>query len=415
MRTILHVDLNSFYASVECLYQPELRDRCVVVGGREEQRHGIVLAKNEQAKAFGIKTGETLIEARRKCPQLVVVPPNFTRYLNVSRLAREIYGSYSDRVESFGIDEVWIDLSGHLHGRSGKEVADDIRTRVYEELGVTVSVGVSWNKIFAKFASDYKKPNATTVITPDNMSEIVWQAPVEDLLYVGRSTKKKLERQGIDTIGDLAAASPEKLRRLLGKWGLVLHRFANGWDDMPVAEKGARSSVKSIGNSTTTHRDLSSFNDVRIILTVLVESVAMRLRENGLRAGGIALHVRGKSLSRSGWQRTLFMPTADTGELIMEALSLFQERYDWREPLRAIGVRAIRLSAAESIQPSLFEEMDDGRQEALAIAVDDVRRRFGNNSLVRAVLLEDRMLSNIDPKEEHVIHPMTFFKGGSAL
>ncbi len=409
MRTILHADLNSFYASVECLYHPELRDHCVAVGGHETQRHGIVLAKNQHAKDFGIKTGETLTDARRKCPQLVVVPPNFPLYLKVSRLARAIYGSYSDRVESFGIDEAWIDLSGHLHGRSGKEVADEIRARIYEELGVTVSVGVSWNKIFAKFGSDYKKPNATTVITPDNMADIVWPAPVEDLLYVGRSTKRKLERQGIDTIGELAAASPEVLHRLLGKWGLVLHRFANGWDDALVAATDAREPVKSIGNSTTTYRDLSSFNDVRIVLTVLTESVAMRLRENGLRAGGIVVHARGKSLARSGWQRTLLVPTASTGELIAEALSLFQECYDWREPLRSIGVRAIRLSAAEGIQRSLFEEVDGERKEALASAVDDVRRRFGNHSLVRAVLLEDRTLSNIDPKEEHVIHPLALF------
>lgn len=415
MRTILHADLNSFYASVECLYRPELRDHCVAVGGHEEQRHGIVLAKNQQAKAFGVKTGETLVKARRKCPQLVVVPPNFPLYLKVSRLARGIYSRYSDRVESFGIDEAWLDLSGHLHGRNGKDIADEIRACIYEELGVTVSIGVSWNKIFAKFGSDYKKPDATTVITPENMADIVWRAPVEDLLYVGRATKRKLERQGIDTIGALAAAPPEKLHRLLGKWGLVLYRFANGWDDMPVAAMDTRTPIKSIGNSTTTHRDLVDFKDVRIVLTMLTESVAMRLRENGLRAGGIAVHVRGKSLARSGWQRILLLPTASTGTLIAEALALFCERYDWREPLRAIGVRAIHLRAAEGIQQSLFDDGEAERQKALAGAVDDVRRRFGNKSLVRAVLLEDRVLSDLDPKEEHVIHPLALFKGGSVL
>lgn len=255
VRTILHVDLNNFYASVECLYRPDLRGQPVAVTGEVEQRHGIVLAKNMPAKAAGVKTGEAIWQARAKCPKLVCLPPDYKKYLRFSRLARAIYADYTDKIESFGIDENWLDVTGStLVMGSGAEIADEIRRRVRETLGITASAGVSFNKIFAKLGSDYKKPDATTVITPENFRRIVWPLPVGELLYVGRSTERKLHNRVILTIGDLAGRKVHDLQLLLGVWGETLWNFANGRDESPVARIGAETYVKSVGNSTTTPR-----------------------------------------------------------------------------------------------------------------------------------------------------------------
>ena len=260
-RTILHVDLNNFYASVECLYHPELRGKPVAVAGDVAERRGIILAKNMQAKAAGVKTGEAIWQAQQKCPGLVCVPPDYKKYLRFSRLARQIYSDFTDRIESFGIDECWLDLtnSTQLFG-SGAEVADTIRRRLREELGITGSVGVSFNKIFAKLGSDMKKPDATTIITPENFLDVVWPLPVEELLYVGRSTKTKLNNRAIFTIGDLARRDVKLLKLSLGVWGETLHDFANGLDQAPVALAGEESFVKSVGNSTT---DAPGFGEQR--------------------------------------------------------------------------------------------------------------------------------------------------------
>lgn len=211
-RTILHCDMNNFYASVECLYNPALRGKPVAVGGDVEARHGIILAKNYEAKKYGVQTGEALWQAKQKCPGLTIVPPSFEKYLRFSRLAREIYGCYTDRIESFGLDECWLDLTGseRLFG-GGKAVADKLRERIKFELGVTISVGVSHNKIFAKLGSDMKKPDATTVITRENYKDVVWPLPVSDLLFVGPATTRKLARYGIHTIGQLAQADGRRM------------------------------------------------------------------------------------------------------------------------------------------------------------------------------------------------------------
>ena len=266
MRTILHVDLNSFYASVECLYHPELRNLPVAVTGDVEARHGIILAKNQLAKQFNVKTGEAIWQAKQKCPKLICLPADYRKYLRFSRLAKTICADYTDRIESFGIDENWLDIGGsaQLFG-TGPEIADTIRRRFREELGITASVGVSYNKIFAKLGSDMKKPDATTVITADNFREKVWPLPVEDLLYVGRATQRKLNSRMIKTIGDLANADLRTLKILLGVWGEVLHQYANGMDNSPVRLSGEESIVKSIGNSTTTLRDLVNEDDAKMI------------------------------------------------------------------------------------------------------------------------------------------------------
>ena len=279
-RVILHSDLNNFYASVECLYNPSLRGKPVAVAGDPEARHGIVLAKNYEAKACGVATGNPLWMAKKKCPDIIFVPPHYDLYMKYSQIAKEIYSEYTDQVEPYGLDECWLDVTGstHLFG-DGRRIANELRKRIKFELGVTASVGVSYNKIFAKLGSDMKKPDATTIISSDHFRDVVWPLPVNDLLYVGRATHNKLKRYGIHTIGDLAQADQKLLHNMLGQNGLMLWMFANGLDTSPVSNIGAKFLIKSIGNSTTAPLDLITDEDIRITLMVLCESVSSQMRE----------------------------------------------------------------------------------------------------------------------------------------
>ena len=296
-RIILHSDCNSFYASVECLHHPEIREKPVAVGGDIEQRHGIILAKNQLAKQFHVSTGEAIWQAKQKCPELIVLPPDFPLYLRFSRLARDIYLDYSSRVEPFGLDEAWLDITSRENQKDkGEKTAQEIRKRIREELGITVSIGVSYNKIFAKLGSDYQKPDAVTLITKENYRQIAWPLPVSDLLYVGPATKRKLNGFGVHTIGELAQTPVEILRSKFGKIGDILWCFSNGLDSSPVADFQNQPIVKSIGNSTTTPRDLERDEDVKMILYVLADSVARRLREQGLKGRTIHSSVRDNSL-----------------------------------------------------------------------------------------------------------------------
>ena len=418
-RTILHVDCNAFYASVECLYRPELRTLPVAVGGDAEKRHGIILAKNQQAKAFGVTTGEALWQARQKCPELVILPPDYGKYIRFSRLCREIYGEYSPQVESFGLDECWLDVTGtpRLADLGPRLLAEEIRERVKEELGITVSVGVSFNKIFAKLGSDFRKPDAVTVFDRGSMREKVWPIDVADLLYVGRATERKLRAFGIGTIGELARTPVEVLRGWFGKWGLMLHCFANGMDSSPVAKTGEESLIKSIGNSTTTPRDLTCEQDVSIIYWMLCESVAARLREGGFRCRTVQISLRTNDLFCFERQMKLPEPTCLASELHGAAMCLVRENYGWEKPLRSIGVRGTELLSAESgEQLSMFA--DAGLRERilrLERTMDEVRRRYGYHALSRASVLRDRTLANIDAKSDHVIHPVGYFKAGESI
>jgi DNA polymerase-4 len=410
-RTILHVDLNSFYASVECLYRPELRNFPVAVTGDAQARHGIVLAKNEIAKRSGIKTGEVIWQARQKCPSLICVPADYRKYLRFSRLARSIYADYTDQIESFGIDEGWLDVtaSTRLFG-DGVHIADTIRARMREELGITASVGVSFNKIFAKLGSDMKKPDATTVITADNYRDLVWPLPVGDLLYVGRSTKKKLENRAIFTIGDLAKRDVHSLHLLLGVWGETLWHFANGLDEAPVRYVGEESFIKSVGNSTTTPRDLVNDEDVKLIIFVLSESVAARLRRHGMKCKTVVIHVRDKELFTFERQGKLPAPSFVSTGIAEKAMELFREHYSWDKPIRSIGVRGSDLVTADGhMQLDLFDR-NQGNAEALERNVDIIRQRFGPYSVRRCAMLLDRKLTGFNPKDDHVIHPVSFFR-----
>lgn len=413
-RVILHSDINSCYANIELLHHPELRGKPVAVGGDPESRHGIVLAKDEIAKKCGVKTGMPLWQARQLCPEINFLPPRMDLYLRFSRMAHEIYGQYTDMQQAFGIDESWLDVTGScaLFG-DGYEIAKDISRRMKEELGVTVSIGVSWNKIFAKLGSDYKKPDAITVISKENYKKLVWKLPASELLYVGRSTNEKLRKININTIGDLAKADPEFLKRRLGKMGLILHSFANGTDTSKVLQEDYSAPIKSIGNSTTTPRDLICDEDVWLIVNVLSESVARRLRENGFKCSVVEISVRDVDLHTFTRQRKISSPTNITEEIAAEAFSLFKENYtlDFQKPIRSLGVRGADLLVADMpIQTDLF--MDNERrlkQEKMDEAVDYIRRRFGYHSIQRAVMYTDKSLSKINPREDHTVHPHGYF------
>ncbi|MBE5040550.1 DNA polymerase IV [Ructibacterium gallinarum] len=411
-RVILHSDLNNFYASVECLYNPALRGKPVAVAGDPEARHGIVLAKNYAAKACGVATGNPLWMAKQKCPDIVFVPPHYDLYMKYSKIAREIYSEYTDRVESYGLDECWLDVTGstHLFG-SGKAIADELRERIKQELGVTVSVGVSYNKIFAKLGSDMKKPDATTVITSSRFREIVWPLPVSDLLYVGRATHNKLRRYGITTIGRLAQANQDFLRHLLGKNGEMLWLFANGLDTSPVSNIGAKSLIKSIGNSTTAPRDLVTDEDIRITLRILSESVSARMREYDFVCSTVQIGVRDNELHSYERQGKLLYPNRTASALSEKAFELYKQNHSSGKPVRSLSVRACKLSVLENEQLSLLPEISSiQKQEVIDSVIDNIRSRFGHFSVQRGIMLCDKRLSSLNPKEDHIIHPESFFK-----
>ena len=409
-RIILHSDLNNFYASVECLYHPEYRGKPLAVLGDPEARHGIVLAKNYEAKSRDVRTGDPKWMAEQKCPGIVFVPPHYELYMKHSRLVRQIYSEYTDQVEPYGLDECWLDVTGstRLFG-SGEEIADKIRKRVKSELGVSVSVGVSFNKIFAKLGSDLKKPDATTVIECDRFKEVVWPLPVKELLYVGRATHNKLKRRGIFTIGDLANANPESLKFWLGKMGIVLWQFANGLDTSPVSNIGAKSLIKTVGNSTTAPRDLISDEDIRIILMVLCESVSARLREYGFICRTVQLGIRDNELEWIERQGKLEIPNRTAKSIFELSFALFKKHANGK-PVRSLSVRACDLEPVDFMQLSLLPEARRlEKQEELESVVDELRSRFGHFSVQRGIMLTDRKLSDLDPKGEHIIHPMSFF------
>ncbi len=409
-RIILHSDLNNFYASVECLYHPEYRGKPLAVLGDPEARHGIVLAKNYEAKSRDVRTGDPKWMAEQKCPGIVFVPPHYELYMKHSRLVRQIYSEYTDQVEPYGLDECWLDVTGstRLFG-SGEEIADKIRKRVKSELGVSVSVGVSFNKIFAKLGSDLKKPDATTVIECDRFKEVVWPLLVKELLYVGRATHNKLKRRGIFTIGDLANANPESLKFWLGKMGIVLWQFANGLDTSPVSNIGAKSLIKTVGNSTTAPRDLISDEDIRIILTVLCESVSARLREYGFICRTVQLGIRDNELEWIERQGKLEIPNRTAKSIFELSFALYKKHANGR-PVRSLSVRACDLEPVDFMQLSLLPEARRlEKQEELESVVDGLRSRFGHFSVQMGIMLTDRKLSDLDPKGEHIIHPMSFF------
>ncbi len=400
-RVILHSDANFFYAAVECLYHPELRNQPVAVCGDASARHGIVLTKNTLAKNYGVKTGEAIWQAKQKCPSLVCLPPNFPLYMRFSRQLRALYTEYSDRVESFGLDECWLDLTGHSFAE-GKRIADEIRGRAREEFGITLSVGVANNKIFAKLGSDMKKPDATTVILPRDVPRMVFPLPVGDLLFVGPSTRRRLSSLGILTIGDLAQCEDRILQKLLGKNGSTLKAYAAGLDRSPVLPASYHTPAKSISNSTTPPHDLETMEDARCLIYLLAESVAARLRSDGFCTRCISISVRDTHLITHSCQASLARATHLTDDIAKTALSLFESRFAAGFPYRSIGIACTQLSSdAEPVQ--LDFTGDEARRvsmENLEHSIDDLRRRYGHQIVQRGVVLTDSLYADINPAED---------------
>ena len=394
-RIILHCDLNNFFASVECLGRDELKGKPVAVAGSVAKRHGIILAKNEAAKKYGVKTAEAIWQAQQKCPDLVLLSPHYEKYNYYSNIVRGIYERYTDIIEPFGIDECWLDVTGStMLFSSGEKIADEIRKAVKAETGLTVSVGVSFNKIFAKLGSDYKKPDAVTVIDRGSFKAIVWPLDVGEMLGVGRATKQSLRRIGVLTLGDIANTPPETLRLILGKSGETLWRFANGLDTSPVIGSAFAPPPKSIGRSTTPEKDLCSWDDVLLVLIKLSDRVSHSLRENHALAGCIQVHIRDTELNITEHQRKLIEPMRLTEMLFKTGAELIDEIWDKKTPLRSLGIRACELAAEdECIQFTLgcdYERLE--RLEKLEIEIEEIRERYGRESIKRCRQLSSEPL-----------------------
>lgn len=405
-KQILHIDCNKFYASVECFLHPELKDKPVAVGGNEKSRHGIILTKNEIASQYGLEVGEPLWKARQKCPDLIIVPPNFPVYIEFSNKVRKILEDYTDLIEPFGLDESWIDVTGDWF-KSGEKIAQEIRRRVKNEVGITVSIGVSFNKIFAKLGSDYKKPDAVTIITKENYKNIVWPLPCNSMLMIGKATTKKLNAYGIYTIGDVANADEKFIKNLLGKNGLMLKRFANGQDTSPVRHMDLSREIKSIGNSTTTPRDLVNDTDVKIVFTSLAESVSRRMREHNLKGVTLTISVRNNELETFTRQCKMPCPTVVSSEFVKYAMGLFTANYSWEKPIRSIGLSVTDFDYDILPQYDLSGSVEHREKlEKLETAVDKLKNRYGSFCIQKATALCDKELSQFNPFEKHTIHPV---------
>ena len=387
-RVIFHCDLNCFFASVELLDKPALWDVPVAVCGDPKSRHGIILAKNEPAKKRGVQTAETVWQAKKKCPVLVLLPPHHELYEVYSRRVNEIYGRFTDLVEPFGIDESWLDVTGSLHlfGGDARALADRIRATVKAETGLTVSVGVSFNKVFAKLGSDLKKPDATTVIPPEGWRDIVWPLPVGDMLFAGRSTQRVLGQYGIETIGQLAACPEEMAEQLLGKMGGQLWRYANGLDNSPVRPGHQHEPVKSVGNGTTFPADLVRWEQIRQGLAPLCDSVATRLRRQRLYAGGVSVTLKGADFKTVSRQTRLDEPTHLMRDIWETAQELARQIWKAPTPIRAMTVTALYVTE----DGQAYRQLDllgqtsakrSERQEKLESAVDAIREKYGSGAI----------------------------------
>lgn len=384
-RVILHCDMNSFFCSVELLDHPELAGVPVAVSGSADSRHGIILAKNELAKKAGVVTAETIWQARRKCPQLELLPPHHDKYREYSTRINKIYLEYTDMVEPFSVDESWLDVtaSQKLFG-TGREIADRIRARVHDELGLTLSAGVSYNKIFAKMGSEYKKPDATTEITRDNYKSLLWPMAIEEMFFVGFATAGKLRGVGINTIGDLAKAEPKSMEALLGKQGPLLRAYARGEDTSPVCLFDQRDKIKSVGNGFTFKRDLVGRDDIMTALLSLSDTVAGRLRKYQMKAYGIKVDIKDPNFKSISRQKQLSSPTNLADEIRKNAMKIIDSSWRLSDPIRLLTVTAINLvDESESEQLSIFSDANDAREknESVERTMDEIRRKFGDSSI----------------------------------
>ncbi|MDO5018315.1 MAG: DNA polymerase IV [Lagierella massiliensis] len=407
-RVILHSDLNSFYASVELLEFPQYRGRALAVGGNKEERHGIILAKTPEAKEFGVNTGEPIWKALKKCPNLVVVPPNYDKYLYYSKEVQKIYYSYTNQVEPFGMDECWLDVTGSqkLFG-SGEQIANNLRKRIKEELGLTVSIGVSFNKVFSKLGSDLKKPDATTIISRDNFKNIVWPLPCKEMIMVGPKTSIKLSKIGIYTLGQLANSNEKIIKEILGINGIRIRNWANGKDDSKVSDYYYTSPIKSIGRGITTVEDMTEFSDVRSVLMELCQDVSKKLIENGFLATGISLSIRDNKLQKKRYASRLSYPTCSSIELIRTAMNLFKG-YTWNYSIRAIKIRATDLIKENTTYQitALSDIYSHENMINLENSIYEIRNKFGEKSVIYCNMMLKRLIP--EDKRETVIMPSNY-------
>lgn len=385
-RTILHCDLNSFYASVEILLNPALSGKAMAVCGSKEDRHGIVLAKSDLAKKYGVQTGEAIWMAQQKCPGLIIVPPRFDEYMKYSALARRIYEDYTDLIEPFGIDECWLDVTASklLFG-SGEKIAEELRQRLKNEIGLSISVGVSFNKIFAKLGSDMKKPDAVTVISKDEFRRKIGGLPASDMLGVGRSAMKFLKGYGIRTINELADADVSFLEEKLSKCGRQIWEYANGLDLSPVRHMSLCEPIKSVGHGTTCITDIYTEDEVWQVIYGLSQDIAKRLRKYKLRAGGVQIAIKDDLLRVKQHQRPLELPTQSFAEIAEAAFSLFRTNYKWERGIRAITVRTITLLPEidndEPQQLMLGALHDNDKHDRIELAIERIRSRYGQSAI----------------------------------
>ena len=401
-RLILHCDLNNFYASVECVLNPALKDIPLAVSGNPETRHGVILAKNEPAKKAGIKTGDVIWQAKQKEPNLKCVPPHFSQYMQYSSQVFNIYTRYTSRVEPFGPDECWLDCTGSqkLFG-DGKTIADNIRMTVKRETGLTVSVGVSFNKVFAKLGSDLKKPDATTVITRGNFRQKIWPLPVSDLIMVGRKTAAALQKLNILTIGDLAAADTATLKAHFGKNGEKLQSYALGQDAEPVREYTQSRAPESIGHGMTATRDLQSYQEADILIAYLSEKIAHRMRKAGVRGSGVHLDLRSSSLSHVSKQTLLKSAVCSGRDIERVASSLMRQIWHEEYPLRTISVSIFDLvDEQKGTQLSLFDDDKRRKNESLERTIDKIRGKYGADTIMRAGLIANDFIYDKNDDED---------------
>jgi len=397
-RVILHSDLNNFYASVECLYNPKIRSFPVAVCGSRELRHGIVLAKNQIAKTRGIKTGETIGDAKQKCEELIIVEPRMELYNQFSKWAREIYEEYADNIESYGKDESWLEITNLVRDEyEGQSAADEIRAKIKKTLGITCSIGVSFNKTMSKLAGDLRKPDATTVISSAKFKEIVWPLSPDHLLGVDVKTNQMLRSAGITDIGNIAKTPVEIFEKALGKNGRTLHKYASGEEKSPVKHKDYAEPVKTIGHIHTTYRDMTTIEDIRREIYSLSERAAAEIREKHFKCRTIQINIRSNDLKWCDRQGTLETPSYIADDIAEKAMKVFMKQYNFSKPLRSIGVRLNGLVPDDTgIQSSLFD--DDvliQKREKAARAIDMLRGMYGYDIIRRANILEDKKLTDI--------------------
>lgn len=414
-RWIIHSDINHCYAQIEEMMYPELRNVPMAIGGHEEDRHGIILAKNDLAKKYHIKTGESLRDAFQKCPELLIVPPHYDDYLFYTEEVKRIYREYSDKVESFGLDEAWIDITGteKLFHKTAMELAEEIQRRVFKELGLTVSMGLSFNKVFAKLGSDLDKKQGLAVITRDNFKDMVFPLPVADILYIGKATSSQLNERNIYTLGDLALSSKEYIKSFLGKNGEMVWLFANGYDTLSV--NSSQQVIKSVGNGITAKHDIHTIEEAKIVLSMLAESVAKRLRQSNKLGSVISIGMRYKDLQGLSRQKRVDTPTNIAQEILDMVMILLRDNWNMAIPLRSLSISVSSLVEKETYayQMSLFNTANkEDRYEQLHLeeVIQEIKERWGEKSIKYGHSLLDEELSDFSTQLGMDIHPPGFLR-----